>query len=79
MELTSTNHSLLNTANKDVNDELEELKSLLADKKEDYQEVFKYLDSMMKDVSEETVQKVMKFAKQYCRQLKNKENTGIGS
>ena len=79
MELTSTNHSLLNTAHNDVNDELEELKSLLADKKEDYKEVFNYLDSMMNDVSEETVQKVMKFAKQYCRQLKNKENTGIGS
>ncbi len=79
MEQTSTNHSLLNTLPDDVNDELEELKSLLTDKKEDCQEVFNYLDSLMKDVSEETVQKVLKFAKQYCKQEKDKENTGIRS
>lgn len=79
MEQTSTNHSLLNTAHNDVNEELDELKSLLIDKKEEYQEVLNYLDSMKKDVSEETVHKVLKFAKQYCKQVKNKENTGIRS
>lgn len=75
MEQTSTNHSLLNTAHNDVNEELDELKTLLTDKKEDYKKVFNYLDSMMKDVSDETVHKVLKFAKQYCRQVKDKENT----
>ncbi len=70
MEQTSTNHSLLNTAGNDVNDELEELKILLNKRKVDFQEVFNYLDSLMKDVNGETVQKVMKFAKQYCKQVK---------
>jgi len=77
MERTSTNHSLFNTAYNDVNEELDELKSLLTDKKEDYKEVFNYLDSMMKDVSDDTVHKVLKFAKQYCKQVKDKENTEI--
>lgn len=77
MEQTSTNHSLLNTVCSDLNDELDELKNLLNDKHQDFQEVYNYLDSLLKDVSEETVQKVMKFAKQYCRQMKDKENTEI--
>ena len=77
MEQTSTNHSLLNSAHDDVNEELDELKTLLTDKKEDYKEVFNYLDSMMKDVSDDAVHKVLKFAKQYCRQVKDKENTEI--
>ncbi len=75
MEQTSTNHSLLNTVCNDLNDNLDELKNLLNDKHQDFQEVYNYLDSLRKDVSEETVQKVMNFAKQYCRQMKDKENT----
>ena len=77
MEQISTNHSLLNAAQNDVNEELDELKILLTEKKEDYQEVFNYLDGMIKDVNEDTVHKVLKFAKQYCRQAKDKENTEI--
>jgi DNA-binding transcriptional regulator GbsR (MarR family) len=77
MEQTSTNHSLLNTDRNDLNNELDELKNLLNDKELDFQEVYNYLDSLIKDVSKETVQKVLKFAKQYCRQAEDKENTGI--
>jgi hypothetical protein len=49
---------------------------LLTENKEEYQEVFNYLDSMKKDVSEETVNKVLEFAKQYCKQSEANENTG---
>jgi DNA-binding transcriptional regulator GbsR (MarR family) len=77
MEQTSTNHSLITTDCNDLNDELEELKNLLNDKDLDFQEVYNYLDSLMKDVNKETVQRVMKFAKQYCRHAEDKENTGI--
>ena len=76
MEQTSTNHSLISAAQNNVNEELDELKILLNEKKEEYQEVFNYLDCAMKDVSEETVHKVLEFAKQYCKQSKAKENTG---
>jgi tRNA A37 N6-isopentenylltransferase MiaA len=76
MEQISTNHSLLNACNNDINEELDELKALLIDKKIDFREVMNYLDGLMKDVSEETVQEVMKFAKQYCRQVKDKKITG---
>ena len=77
MEQISTNHSLLNTAHTNKNEELDELKILLIDKRQEFQEVFNYLDSLMKDVSEETVQKVIKIAEQYCKQAEDKENTGI--
>ncbi|MBN2214998.1 MAG: hypothetical protein JW723_12215 [Bacteroidales bacterium] len=77
MEQTSTNHSQFKTACNDLNDELEKLKHLLIDQDKNFQEVYNYLDSLMKDVSRETVQKVMKIARQYCRQTEDEENTGI--
>lgn len=77
MSKTSTPDSLFDGLNDGKTDELSELISLLKQNKSDFAEVFNYLNRLKCDASDETVAKILDFAKVYRTKAKHKESTAI--
>ncbi|MBN2612851.1 MAG: hypothetical protein JXB00_14945 [Bacteroidales bacterium] len=77
MEKISTKHSLDNSILNNQKDELASFVSLLNDENFNLAEVNNYLDSLKKDVSGNSVQKIIEFARRYRENIKNEENAVI--
>ena len=75
MNNTSTYDFLLSDLSNEDPDELEELKKLLDEHRDQFDEVFDYLNSLERDVRDKVVAKIMKFAMNYHPDKQKEEKT----
>ncbi|NJK87899.1 MAG: hypothetical protein HC906_19980 [Bacteroidales bacterium] len=77
MEKTFTPDPLFDGLNNENTDELKELLSLIEQNDSEISEIFNCLDKLKCDVSDETVAKILEFAKEYSTKAKQKESIVI--